>query len=141
MSTSGSRVPVVEGLFTEQDGTARLLGSRCATCGTPYFPASSLCHHPDCDDSATADAAFGPSGTVWSYSYQNYPPPSPAVYDEPYEPYALAVVDLDDGLRVVGRLESGSPPPEVGRRVDVVVGVIGHDDDGTERTSWVFRSA
>ncbi len=139
---SGAGVPVVEGLFAEQDGTARLLGSRCTSCGTPYFPASSLCHHPDCDDSATEDAAFGPAGTVWSYSYQNYPPPAPAVYDDPYEPYALAVVDLDDGLRVVGRMESSDPEAvEVGGRVEVVLGPIGHDGDGTELISWMFRPA
>lgn len=137
---SGPRVPVVEGLFAEEGGTARLLGSRCATCGTPYFPASSLCHHPDCDVSATADASFGPSGTVWSYSFQNYPPPPPAVYDEPYEPYALAVVDLDDGLRVVGRMETADPEAvRVGGRVEVVLGAVSHDDDGTERISWMFR--
>ncbi|MFN8036456.1 MAG: OB-fold domain-containing protein [Acidimicrobiia bacterium] len=137
---SGGRVPVVEGLFTEQDGTVRLLGSRCATCGTPYFPASSLCHHPDCDDSATGDAAFGPAGTVWSYSYQNYPPPAPAVYDEPYVPYALAVVDLDDGLRVVGRMQSDDEAAvRVGARVEVVLGTVGHDADGSELSSWTFR--
>ncbi|MCL4291582.1 MAG: OB-fold domain-containing protein [Acidimicrobiia bacterium] len=137
---SGPRVPAVEGLFTDDGVVARLLGSRCATCGTPYFPASSRCHHPDCDDSATEDASFGPSGTVWSYSVQNYPPPAPAIYDEPYEPYALAVVDLDDGLRVVGRMEPGGSAPVVGGRVEVVVGPIRTDDDGTERTSWMFRT-
>lgn len=137
---SGPRVPAVEGLFTDDDGVARLLGSRCATCGTPYFPASSLCHHPDCDDSATEDASFGPSGTVWSYSVQNYPPPPPARYDEPFEPYALCVVDLDDGLRVVGRMAADDAGLEVGSKVELALGPICHEDDGTEVISWMFRS-
>ncbi|MCZ7631361.1 MAG: OB-fold domain-containing protein [Microthrixaceae bacterium] len=55
------------------------------------------------------DASFGPHGVLWSYSVQNYPPPPPARYDEPYVPYALGVVDLTDGLRVVGRMAVDDP--------------------------------
>lgn len=136
------RAPAVEGLFSEDGGTARLLGSRCGTCGTGYFPKSGLCHNPACDRSDMSDAAFGPAGTLWSYSVQNYPPPPPARYDEPYEPYALGVVDLDDGLRVVGRMDVADPESlVVGARIEIVIGPIAHDEDGTELVSWKFRPA
>ncbi len=36
---------------------------------------------------------------------QDYAPPAPVKYDEPYKPYALGVVDLRDGLRVLGRMQ------------------------------------
>ena len=136
--TSG--VPAVEGLFREDSKGVRLTGSRCTTCETPYFPKSSRCHSADCDDSQMQDADFGPDGAIWSYSVQNYPPPPPAITREPYEPYALGVVDLDDGLRVVGRLTSTDPEEiRVGARVQLVVGALGEDAEGSELFSWMFR--
>lgn len=140
MTTEGT--PVIEGLFTDTDDGARLLGSRCATCDTPYFPRSELCHNPDCDHSDMQDASFGPRGVLWSYSVQNYPPPPPARYDEPYVPYALGVVDLTDGLRVVGRMAVEDPGQlDVGGDVELVLGVICHDDDGNPQLSWMFQPA
>lgn len=137
--TVGERRPVVAGLFSEDAEGARLLGSRCASCATPYFPRSDRCHHPDCSDSQMEDAAFGPLGTVWSYSVQNYPPPPPALYEEPYQPYALAVVDLEDGLRVVGRLEGDPADVRVGAPVEIVLAPVRREDDGGELVTWMFR--
>ena len=132
--------PAVEGLFRAADDGARLLGSRCTTCQTPYFPKSELCHNANCDDSKMQDAEFGPLGTVWSYSVQNYPPPPPAVTPDPYEPYALGVVDLEDGLRVVGRLTTTDPDQiKAGARVGLELGEIGIDAEGTPLVSWMFR--
>ncbi|MDH3213110.1 MAG: OB-fold domain-containing protein [Myxococcales bacterium] len=134
------RVPVVEGLFSEGADGARLTGSRCATCKTPYFPRSDLCHNPDCTQSAMEDARFGPQGTLWSCAVQNYPPPPPARYDEPYRPYALGVVDLADGLRVVGRMAVDDPKHvKVGARVELVLEPLCREEDGTELITWMFR--
>lgn len=134
------QVPVIEGLFATTDAGVRLLGSRCATCDTPYFPRSTLCHNPACSNSDMKDAEFGPSGVLWSYSVQNYPPPPPARYDEPYVPYALGVVDLDDGLRVVGRMAvDDASTLEVGQKVELVLGPLYTEEDGTQPVSWMFK--
>jgi uncharacterized OB-fold protein len=134
------RVPVIEGLFTDEGDGARLLGSRCASCATPYFPKAAICHNPDCTESKMDDAAFGPRGTLWSCSVQNYPPPPPARYDEPYQPYALGVVDLADGLRVVGRMAVDDPETvQVGAQVELVLEPLCKDEDGSELITWMFR--
>ena len=70
-------VHAVEGLCAETVDGPRLLGTKCASCGTGYFPRSSACRNPDCDESKIEDATFGPSGTLWSYCVQNYAPPAP----------------------------------------------------------------
>lgn len=138
--TTAKRVPVIEGLFSDGPEGPRLTGSRCASCGTPYFPKSPVCHNPDCSDSKMQDAAFGPRGVLWSYSVQNYPPPPPARYDEPYEPYALGVVDLPEGLRVVSRMASDAPQGlEPGVDVELILGPLCHEGDGTELITWMFR--
>lgn len=137
--TLGERVHAVEGLFSEDAGVARLLGSQCTECATPYFPRSERCHHPECGGTKVADAAFGPFGRLWSYSVQNYPPPPPAKYDEPYVPYALGVVDLDEGLRVVGRMIDDAASLSVGAEVELVLAPLCNEADGTVLISWMFR--
>jgi uncharacterized OB-fold protein len=137
---SSKRVPVAQNLFTEAGGGARLQGSRCATCKTPYFPKSAVCHNPDCDDSRMEDALFGPHGTLWSCAVQDYPPPAPAKFDQPYKPYAMGVVDLDDGLRVLGRMKVNDVSAvKPGLRVGLVVDTLAHDAQGNELVTWKFE--
>lgn len=132
--------PVVEGLFTESEEGARLLGSRCNTCGAPYFPRSAVCHNPACSASRIEDAAFGPRGKLWSLAIQDYPPPPPAKYDEPYQPYAVGIVDLNDGLRVMGRLSVADPRQvEPGAEVELVLEPLYREKDGTDVITWKFR--
>jgi len=136
------RVPVTEGLFVETAQGPRLLGSRCRSCGTPYFPKSAVCHNPACGASQVEDAEFGPRGTLWSCAIQNYPPPAPARFDKPYVPYAMGVVDLDDGLRVLGRMCGEDPRGmQVGAKVELVLDTLCHDDEGNEIVTWKFRPA
>lgn len=140
MSTTAKRIPVAEGLFTETADGPRLLGSRCAGCGTPYFPKSAVCRNPECRGGAMADASFGPRGTLWSCAVQDYPPPAPVRYDQPYKPYAMGVVDLADGLRVLGRMAVDDPSRlEVGMQVELVLDVLCHDEQGGEVITWKFR--
>ena len=54
------RIPVADGLFAETKDGARLIGSRCASCRTPYFPKVDHCRHPECGSSKIEDAGFGP---------------------------------------------------------------------------------
>ncbi len=139
MTTSQS-VHAAEGLFTETADGPRLLGSKCASCGTPYFPKSAVCHNPECRESKMDEASFGPRGTLWSCAIQNYPPPPPARYEEPYTPYALGMVDMPEGLRVVARISTDDPEGvRVGAEVELVLERLCLDEDGNEVITWKFR--
>ena len=138
--TTTKSVPVAEGLFAEMDDGPRLLGSKCASCGTPYFPRSAVCHNPDCGESKMEEASFGPRGTLWSCAIQNYPPPAPARYEEPYTPYALGMVDMPEGLRVLGRISTDDPESvQVGAEVELVLERLYLDENGNEVITWKFR--
>ena len=87
------------------------------------------------------EASFGPRGTLWSCARQDYEPPAPVRYDKPFEPYAMGVIDLDDGLRVLGRvvtddLDALAP----GAAVELIIEALCHDEEGGEVVSWKFRT-
>jgi uncharacterized OB-fold protein len=135
-------IQAADGLFADTPDGPRLLGSRCTACETAYFPRSGACHNPDCPGSRIEDACFGPSGTLWSVAIQNYPPPPPAVIPEPYTPYAIGLVDLPEGLRVLGRLAVDDPlSVEVGTAMELVLAPLGQNEAGQDVVSWQFKPA
>jgi len=138
--SQASEINAAEGLFADTPDGPRLLGSRCKGCQSAYFPRSAACHHPDCPGSQVEDATFGPTGTLWSLSIQNYPPPSPTVVPEPYTPYAVGLIDLPEGLRVLGRLAVDDPlKVEVGIEMELILAPLGQTEAGEDVISWQFK--
>jgi uncharacterized OB-fold protein len=138
-----TRAPALgaEGWFTE-DGPA-LLGSRCTTCGTVAFPATTyFCGNPACAGREFAPERLGPSGTVWSYTDLQYQPPSPFVATtDPYEPIALVAAEIDgSGLVVLGQAVAGVTVDDlrVGARVELVIEPLFSDDE-RDHTIWKWR--
>jgi len=131
------REPCVAGLFSDEGG-ARLHGARCTTCNTPYFPRVAHCRNPECTESRIEPCSFGGEGVLWSYSVADFPPPPPHRYDEPFVPYAIGVVDLDSGLRVVGQMTDPVEAMRVGARVRLVIEPV-HHEEGKAFTSWKFK--
>lgn len=135
-------VPAIEGWFTTGD-EPRLLGSRCTDCGTVTFPrASGLCRNPGCRGRELVAHELARVGTVWSYTDTRYQPPPPFVpASEPFEPFALAAVELaEDGLVVLGQVAAGFGVEDlrVGMRVELVVETL-HELDGVPQLIWRWR--
>jgi uncharacterized OB-fold protein len=131
------RVPAVPGLFSDEGG-ARVFGNRCASCGTPYFPKAAECHNPRCGESRMEDCAFGGKGVIWSYSVADFPPPPPHKFDKPFKPYVIGVVDMENGLRMVGQMVDPLGNVRVGAQVELVIDTLYHEDDKAY-TSWKFK--
>lgn len=131
------RQPCIDGLFSESDG-ARLHGSRCAGCNTPYFPRADFCHNPDCVKPNMQDCDFGGRGVLWSYAVADFPPPPPHKYDEPFTPYAMGVVDLECGLRLIGQMVDKPDCVSVGATVELLIDTLYHEGDSAF-TTWKFK--
>ena len=133
--------PAIEGWFTTGPEPT-LLGSRCATCGTVFFPPTpGPCRNPACDGTDLEQAALSRRGTVWSYTDAQYQPPPPYVArTDPYEPFALAAVELPEGLVVVGQVADGYGVRDlrVGGEVELVVETLYTDDSG-DRSVWRWK--
>lgn len=127
------QVPAIEGWFTTGDSPA-LIGNRCTSCGTVFFPkASNFCRNPDCDGDAFEDTELSRSGTVWSYTDAQYQPPPPYVpRSDPYVPFALAAVELEaEQMVILGQVADGYGIADisVGTKVELVIETLYSDDD------------
>ena len=140
---TASPTPAVEGWFTGGDAPA-LLGTRCRACGTVFFPReTAFCRNPACAGEEFDEVPLSRTGTVWSYTDARYQPPPPYVpATDPYEPFALAAVALEDeGIVLLGQVAAGYGVDDltVGAPVVLVVEPLHTDDDGTVRTIWRWK--
>lgn len=102
------------GFFTAlADG--RLLGATCADCGTTLLPPRPACYACGSRDLAVEEQPR--TGTVVSYTAVHTPPP--AFTDE--APYTLAIVELDSGARLTGRVDAPYEAVEIGAPVRLTV--------------------
>jgi uncharacterized OB-fold protein len=137
-------VPAVDGWFTTAEPYT-LIGARCPQCGTYVFPPrSGACPNPGCDGTELEPAELSRRGRIWSYTENHYAPPAPYVAADPFEPYALAAVELEEeGLVILGQVAKGvrADELEVGMEVEVDLQVLFTDEDGTDKWIWTWAPA
>ena len=102
---SKTRTPAIEGWFTMGDEPA-LLGTRCQDCGTYFFPKELVsCRNPRCASTSLDEVELSRRGRVWSFTNNCYAPPAPYMSPDPFEPYAIAAVELErEKMVVLGQL-------------------------------------
>jgi uncharacterized OB-fold protein len=103
--------PVLEGWFTLDAGAPQLLGSRCTSCGTYYFPKlKTFCRNPDCVGEQFEEVPLSRTGKVWSFTNAVYQPPEPYVQvdKDAFVPFAIAAVELEkEKMIVLGQVVAG----------------------------------
>ena len=138
--SDAQRRPIVEGVFIETADGPRLLGTRCTTCGTPHFPRSPLCRNAQCGGRTVEDVHLATQGELWSYTIQQYKPPAPMRFDDPFVAYGIGLVDLPEGLRVLTMMSTPDPGQlKIGMKVELVLEPLYHDDNGDAVITWKFR--
>lgn len=130
--------PVAEGLFEIEADGARLVGSRCTGCGTAYFPQAPGCRNPECPAPALEPTLLPGRGTLISYTIQRYRPP-PLFRIDDWAPYAIGLVDLGDGVEVMGMLDGVDLEAiAIDTPVRVVVRPLYADDAGEPVATYAF---
>ena len=135
------QIPAIEGWFT-MGADPHLLGSRCKSCQTYFFPKESFyCRNPNCSGSEFEEVPLSRTGRVWSYTKNYYKPPAPFIAPEPFEPYTIAAVELaEEKMVVLGQLAEGVDQDslEVGQEVELVVETLFEDEEG-DHVVWKWK--
>ena len=86
-----------EGVIGDRDGALALMGRLCGDCGRKSFPPPELC--PYCGSDRLGKVFLEDEVTVLAATTTRAPAP-------PYDPpFTLAIVDLEDEIRTIGRVE------------------------------------
>jgi len=133
MAAHKTQVPAVEGWFEMSFQEPRLLGSRCSDCKTYFFPAeTTYCRNPSCSGTRFETVRLSDTGTLWSFTDNRYQPPPPYVSPDPFEPYTVAAVELDEEkLVVLGQVVRGVAIADLtaGMKMQLVLDTLCEDDD------------
>ena len=88
-------------------------------------PGGGVLPQPGCTGETFDEVELSRTGHVWSYTDARYQPPPPYIpATDPYEPFALAAVELEaEGLVVLGQVADGYGVDDltVGAPVELVV--------------------
>lgn len=138
MSTGAvDSVPVAEELFEFAEDVA-LIGGRCDGCGAHSFPRATHCRNPECVGGAVTRTLFGRRGSLYSYTVQAYRPPPVFAMDD-WAPYALGLVQLPEGLRVLAMLSGPVDDLRIGMPLELVVESLRTDEAGREVLTYKYR--
>lgn len=132
----GHEILVGEGLFVlpaSPGDVARLLGSRCESCGEVTFPSQPWCCN--CGGEAR-ELLLSTRGSLYSFTNVNNPPPEG--YKGPI-PYGVGVVEVD-GVRIMCNITEPDPAKlRIGMEMALVVDTLFVDDAGNDVIGFMFR--
>ena len=133
--------PVLPGWFTLGD-KPHLIGTRCTSCGTYYFPKQkNFCKNPDCEGEEFTEVELSRTGKLWSFTNASYKPPEPYISADPFVPYAIAAVELDaEKMIVLGQVVAGVGVADLkaGMEMELVLEPI-LKADGGEVLTWKWK--
>ncbi|MDZ4270960.1 MAG: OB-fold domain-containing protein [Mycobacterium sp.] len=127
-------------ISTWPDDNPQLIGSRCDSCSATTFPAQQRC--PRCSAGSMSEVLLPRTGTLIAWTTQGFPPGAP--YAGPtgkdFVPFGVGLVQLDDVIRVEGRLTENDPAKlEFGQAVELTMIPFTTDADGNEVVTFAFQ--
>jgi uncharacterized OB-fold protein len=131
------RVKVRQGLFSGGDAgdgdRPVLLGSHCTVCGNTLFPRVDACTYCAADDPEPVELTR--RGTLWAWTAVTAAPPG-------YEgevPFGIGVVELPEGIRVIGRLTESDPGALwAGQPMELRIVALHTDGEGNDVVTYAF---
>ncbi|MEZ5169218.1 MAG: OB-fold domain-containing protein [Acidimicrobiia bacterium] len=136
---------IADDILTSSGDDARLIGSRCADCGTTTFPASTGC--PKCSGEQMEETPLPRRGTLWTFTTQSFPVKDPYIgpSGDDFVPFGVGYVQLSDDengdvVKVEGRLTEPDPSKlTIGMEMELTVVPFAGDPDGTDVLTYAFR--
>lgn len=126
-------------ISTWPDEKPQLIGSRCAACTAPAFPVQDRC--PKCSSDQMSELLLPRKGTLVAWTTQGFPPGPPykGATGKDFVPFGVGLVQLDDVIRVEGRLTENDPEKlRFGMHVELTMLPLTTDDD-SEIITFAFQ--
>jgi uncharacterized OB-fold protein len=127
-------------ISTWPDANPQLIGSKCGNCAATAFPVQPRC--PRCSVGDMSELPLPRRGTLVAWTTQGFPPGAP--YKGPvgkdFVPFGVGLVQLNDVIRVEGRLTENDPAKlEFGMEVELTMVPFTTDADGNELVTFAFQ--
>lgn len=142
MSHAKKRVPAIDGWFSMQAESPSLLGTRCTSCRTVFFPKEEFfCKNPDCQGRDFEEVPLSRRGKLWSFTNNCYKPPAPYVSPDPFVPYTVAAVELaEEKIVILGQVVPGVSVDDLkaGMEMELVLDTL-FEDEEQEHIVWKWK--
>ncbi|MGK2318526.1 Zn-ribbon domain-containing OB-fold protein [Gordonia rhizosphera] len=120
----------------------QLIGSKCGRCEFVTFPAQEHC--PKCGAGGMTELLLPRTGTLVAWTVQGFPPGAPYIgpVGDDFVPFGVGLVQLDDVVRVEGRLTENDPAKlDFGQSVELTMIPFATDANGDEIYTFAFQPA
>lgn len=96
-------------ISTWPEENPQLIGSQCGACHATVFPVQTHC--PKCSKAEMSDVGLPRRGTLVAWTTQGFAPGAPYIgpTGKDFVPFGVGLVQLDDVVRVEGRLTENDP--------------------------------
>ena len=139
MNSNKKQIPIKKGVWSEPDGNGKisLLGSKCLKCGELFFPKKEAGVCTNCQAAQFDEVKLSSEGKIYSYSVVEIRPPG---YYQGEVPYALAFIDLPEGIQIETLLtQCDFNELKVGLPVEMILDTLHVDEDGNDVICYKFR--
>lgn len=127
-------------ISTWPEESPQLIGSLCGECAATTFPRQARC--PRCGREAMSDLLLPRRGTLVAWTTQGFVPKLPFAGTETPEgfvPFGVGLVQLEDVIRVEGRLTEGDPDKlKAGMELELAIVPFYTDEEGDEIMTFAF---
>ena len=116
----------------------RLMGSRCCTCGEVFLGKAVACQQ--CQGENMEDITLSRYGTLYSYTIARNRPPGDYKGLEPFEPFAVGLVELPEGVRILAPLKGVNLDEiKIRMKLELSIEELYTDEEGRSVLAFSFK--
>jgi uncharacterized protein len=127
-------------ISTWPEENPQLIGSQCGACRATAFPKQDRC--PRCSSADMSELLLPRRGTLVAWTTQGFPPGAPYAgpTGDAFVPFGVGLVQLDNVIRVEGRLTENDPEKlRFGMDVELTMVPFTTDSEGNEIVTFAFQ--